>query len=861
MSNANDHRGPLLTTPNSPPAAAAYLPAPLPSPSLLNAGVRSWWPPGEDQLVTEDVVQGGGAAAACAVTVPPNLARVSQGLAAVEISRAPSLQVEPKQLPCAHGSFWGCWNGVCPRVCFLVERCGPVEQGCSLGTLLPGLWRRVAAYAARTHLGGVACVSREWHLAVAAPSGRPQLPFKAGVATVEREDRLAALDGVYNAGLEFERLDEVSPFPLPAGGDDQLGWIVGRAMEEWRARRWDDAAGASVGAVKVGQGAALSVEEPEVSNVTLPPGRVEYRSISAAQQDPRWGTPDSGGLCEAVASEIERVVHEFEVMKLVSAATMHAARRNYGRLRVEVLKLVLLITMKRSPTTGEETRAKARLALQDLVCLGIVKEKYSSVVAMSTVKYVANVTLGRRGRLYTLDVAGAYLHGRPLQPKEGGRVIFAKVPPGFEQFGFPERDSATGKPNYFQVTGNLPGRQDAGLIWQVCNDEFLTSFGFVQSEVERRCFIYHDKATDELIAFAQQLSVNFKRSTWAKILRWAKYIIDTAEDNVLTFSAPPEVGAWRASSDSSCINAQDEEGLLGPSFAAWTLHFEGSAPFDHGCMVLRGLGQATAHSELRAMAYVAKIAIALRMLAREMGFAPDGPTILLGDSKAALEGSLLDKTKRQERFLAAQKGMLRLWVRSKVFRFVRVPGYALRPDINTKTNFTREEFERLAYWVQSGVPRGDDKQLMDAEMTLQGVLAEPARISVVRVADHHVSWESPFPEHWPVSFVDSGAKSSGVGDHRGDVGSEAHELVLQQRIVRKQKKQLRAAAGDAQRLMAVIKQEKSLVAAAEARAAARIKDAEDAAARQVARAAEEVRAARHVARTLTGQLKAAHQTA
>mmetsp|Transcript_8536 Transcript_8536/g.17345 ORF Transcript_8536/g.17345 Transcript_8536/m.17345 type:complete len:417 (-) Transcript_8536:65-1315(-) len=370
-------------------------------------------------------------------------------------------------------------------------------------------------------------------------------------------------------------------------------------------------------------------------------------------------------------------------------------------------------------------------------------------------------------------------------------------------------------------------------------------------------------ATLPFIAFAQQMSVNFKRSTWAKILRWAKYIIDTAEDNVLTFSAPLEVGEWRASSDSSCINALDEEGLLGPSFAAWTLHFDGSAPFDHGCMVLRGLGQATAHSELRAMAYVAKIAIALRMLAREMGFAPEGPTILLGDSKAALEGSLLDKTKRQERFLAAQKGMLRLWVRSKVFRFVRVPGYALRPDINTKSNFTREEYERQAHWVQSGVPRDDDKQLMAAEMTLRGVLAEPARVSVVRVADHHLSWEHPFPEHWPNLFADGDTKGSGDGGgvHRGDGGSEDQKLVLQQRVVRQQKKKLRAAAVDAQQLMAVIEQEKSLVVAAEARAAARIQEAEDVAAVQVARAAEEVRAARHVASTLAGQLRAVHRKA
>jgi hypothetical protein len=58
----------------------------------------------------------------------------------------------------------------------------------------------------------------------------------------------------------------------------------------------------------------------------------------------------------------------------------------------------------------------------------------------------------------------------------------------------------------------------------------------------------------------------------------------------------------------------------------------------------------------------AKIAIALCMLAREIGFAPEGLTKLFGDSKATLEGSLLDKMKRRERFLC--EVLLRLWVRS-----------------------------------------------------------------------------------------------------------------------------------------------------------------------------------------------------
>jgi hypothetical protein len=45
-------------------------------------------------------------------------------------------------------------------------------------------------------------------------------------------------------------------------------------------------------------------------------------------------------------------------------------------------------------------------------------------------------------------------------------------------------------------------------------------------------------------------------------------------------------------------------------------------------------------------------------------------------------------------------------VRSGIFPFIRVPKYALRLDIDTKMNFTRLEFGRMAHWVQSGVDHG-----------------------------------------------------------------------------------------------------------------------------------------------------------
>ena len=225
----------------------------------------------------------------------------------------------------------------------------------------------------------------------------------------------------------------------------------------------------------------------EVARVTGEP--LEYRSIPAAMKDPMWRAGSPGGIYEAVKGEIVRVVQQFEAIRPRSSAEFRAARARYGS-RFEDRRLVIVITEKRSTSTGETTRMKMRLALADLVCLGAVREKFSATVALRVVRFVANLTLGRKGKLYTLDVAGAYLHGKPLAPEDGGRVLFAKVPPGFEQFGYPEK-GPDGSQNYFQVTGNLPGRKDASLIWQACNDEFLLQFGFTQSIVDRRCFVLH----------------------------------------------------------------------------------------------------------------------------------------------------------------------------------------------------------------------------------------------------------------------------------------------------------------------------------------------------------------------------------
>jgi hypothetical protein len=520
-------------------------------------------------------------------------------------------------------------------------------------------------------------------------------PCVSGV--VEREAQLARACKTFAAGLAVQHQEEVPQYPMPAGDPDQIDWILDRAQQEFRV-------------------AALLAE---VARVTGEP--FEYRSIPAARKDPMWRDGQPGGIHAAVKSEIERVALTFEAIRPRSAAEWRAARAKYAG-RFEDRKPVVVVTEKRSKDTRETARIKMRLAIADLVSLGEVKEKFSATVALGVVRFVANATLGRKGKLYTLDVAGAYLHGKPLTPEQGGRVLFAKVPPGFEQFGYYEFDPVTKEQNYFQVTGNLPGRQDAGLIWQVCNDKFLVDFGFQQSIVDRRCFYLHrgeetiivciyvddsfiwcsddglwaefyaawsarfppseeglkgasaaDSAVavrefcgltisskpdgslefscgkliadlarklapypvpatiatplkevglqelrqppseaDPLIAhpamveaamsivglggwitlacrpdgllwfiaLAQQLATNFKRTTWGAVLRGAHYLVATADTLVLRFAPPADAGAWYASSDSSCINAMNEEGALAGSFHGWSLSFAGSGPVD-----------------------------------------------------------------------------------------------------------------------------------------------------------------------------------------------------------------------------------------------------------------------------------------
>jgi hypothetical protein len=116
-------------------------------------------------------------------------------------------------------------------------------------------------------------------------------------------------------------------------------------------------------------------------------------------------------------------------------------------------------------------------------------ETYSGAIDGATVRYLANLTLGRRGKRRYLDVQAAYFNGRkPLPGEPGGRSLWAPVPAGWDAFGY-RSHADDGSRNWFEVTGNVPGLRDAGRIWGEDCDDFLLGEGFVQSVVDRRVFI------------------------------------------------------------------------------------------------------------------------------------------------------------------------------------------------------------------------------------------------------------------------------------------------------------------------------------------------------------------------------------
>ena len=97
------------------------------------------------------------------------------------------------------------------------------------------------------------------------------------------------------------------------------------------------------------------------------------------------------------------------------------------------------------------------------------------------------------------------MHGKqPDIGKPSGRAIFAPISPGWAGLGAKHErcfdEYQRGEPMLLQVAGNVPGLQDADVMWAKEPTAFLLGFGFKQSIVDRRLFYLHGKMGIQLMA-------------------------------------------------------------------------------------------------------------------------------------------------------------------------------------------------------------------------------------------------------------------------------------------------------------------------------------------------------------------------
>ena len=63
------------------------------------------------------------------------------------------------------------------------------------------------------------------------------------------------------------------------------------------------------------------------------------------------------------------------------------------------------------------------------------------------------------------------------------------TPPWLADFGFPSKNPVTGETMLLLIEGNMPGRADAGKIWQTRFNKFLLAYGLRQLVTDRRVWV------------------------------------------------------------------------------------------------------------------------------------------------------------------------------------------------------------------------------------------------------------------------------------------------------------------------------------------------------------------------------------
>ena len=120
---------------------------------------------------------------------------------------------------------------------------------------------------------------------------------------------------------------------------------------------------------------------------------------------------------------------------------------------------------------------------------GVPIETHSSCADDITNRLISALAPALGAEQTSIDVGGAYFHGTPPTMAEGGRRLYAAVPPWLCDFGDYPMLTASGRRNLLLITGNMPGRCDAGRIWQARFNVFLVWYGLRQLLTDRRVWV------------------------------------------------------------------------------------------------------------------------------------------------------------------------------------------------------------------------------------------------------------------------------------------------------------------------------------------------------------------------------------
>jgi len=167
----------------------------------------------------------------------------------------------------------------------------------------------------------------------------------------------------------------------------------------------------------------------------------------------------------------------------------------YGAARVSIGYIVAVLVCKMDPAGGARA---AHIVNKFRITLADKREGAGDILTHSncvddiTNRLITAIAPAIGALQDSIDVGGAYFHGVPPSMDNGGRCLYVRIPTWLAEL-FPQYPlRGTGGMNFLRVTGNMPGRCDAGRIWQQRFDQFLRGFGLTQLLTDRRVWTRHD---------------------------------------------------------------------------------------------------------------------------------------------------------------------------------------------------------------------------------------------------------------------------------------------------------------------------------------------------------------------------------